>query len=183
MCCTPSDSRRPGGRGSPTANPATEPVTRTVTTSPSTVHDANEPPFAAATRAATAHGSPGCELVTNDSGGWASPEGIALGFDADGNAVLDGQDEVLVPALNLAPAGRLLSHPLARHTEIAPTYAGYAQFLLPAVDDAFEIGANLERALAALDSNPDLSGPVGRSMKLALGLLWVAEEVRRQEAV
>ena len=118
------------------------------------------------------------ELLTDDGGGWQSPEGIALGFDAEGRAIADGQWNGPIPSLDLAPPGATSSHPLALWAEIAPKFAAYGELLIPVVSEALTIDADIEQALATMDADPSMSSPVGEGMKIALGLLWASEGER-----
>ena len=116
-------------------------------------------------------------LVTSESGGWTSDDGIAVGFD--------GQNEEYITStwsggLTMLDPLEWDAGPLSKSVMMAPLIASAATLLLPAIDEAFAIGANLERTLANLEKDLTVRTPLGHLLVLALGLLWVAEGERRE---
>lgn len=122
-------------------------------------------------------------LITTDGGGWWPDEGAALGVKPDGTTVTDGNwRERLGDLLEESEQPRP-RWPLDLGLRLARLLAQRATLLLPAVDEAFEIGGSLEHldnTIAATDYYPNLATDEGRVWVVALGLLWLSEEERRR---
>jgi hypothetical protein len=134
------------------------------------------------------------DVVENESGGWMPEDGAAIGVRHDGSVAIDQHwAEHMAEGMEISrrPFSR---QPLARVLWFAAHLAAAASGFLPAVDQAFERGDTFEQLIArvgvALDEalmrdypdNPTLRENEVAVTHIALGLLWVSEEIRREQA-
>ncbi len=134
------------------------------------------------------------DLIMSESGGWQPEDGAALGVRLDGSTVLDPNwREHLAEDVEVSEL-RTPRYPLAKALWFAVHIAATASGFLPAVDDAFERGATFEQLIAVVGvhldemlmreypDNPALWQNQAELSYIALGLLWVSEEIRRDQA-
>jgi hypothetical protein len=122
-------------------------------------------------------------LITTDGGGWWPDEGAALGVKPDGTTVTDGNWRERLGDLVEESEQSRPRWPLDLGLLLARMLAQRATLLLPAVDEAFEIGGSLEHlknTIATAATDPNLLTEDGQVWVLALGLLWLSEEERRR---
>jgi len=134
------------------------------------------------------------DLVENDGGGWVPEEGAALGYTPHGSQVVAIEWRDLIGDAAIEGQRKRPGHSLESTARYGQRVAVWATTCLPLVDAAFDRGATFEQMIVLAGEQVDAmliamypDDEVTREadvhwLFVALGLLWVEEDIRREQA-